>query len=117
MQAVLTALGFITKVKEKTMTNDDWSQFYTNYKAQFGITLEEDNAIADEPPAAPESLAAPAAVGNSAQSPVESATNHTGTATHSCNWSGHSWDLLLKPAQLRRSSLRQPSSKLQFFVS
>ena len=54
VQAVLTALGFITKVKEKTMTNDDWSQFYTNYKAQFGITLEEDNAIADEPPAAPE---------------------------------------------------------------
>lgn len=54
VQAVLTALGFITKVKEKTMTNDDWGQFYTNYKAQFGITLEEDNAIADEPPTAPE---------------------------------------------------------------
>ena len=56
VQAVLTALGFITKVKEKTMTNDDWSQFYTNYKAQFGITLEEDNAITDEPPAAPEAV-------------------------------------------------------------
>ena len=41
VQAVLTALGFITKVKEKTMTNDDWSQFYTNYKAQFGITLDQ----------------------------------------------------------------------------
>ena len=31
VQAVLAALGFITKVKEKTMTNDDWSQFYANY--------------------------------------------------------------------------------------
>lgn len=51
VQAILTALGFIEKVKARNMSNDDWTRFNASYQAKYGISLDADNAVEDDSPA------------------------------------------------------------------
>lgn len=39
---ILNTFGLTTKVKENTMTNEDWSKFNTEYQQKYGISFSDD---------------------------------------------------------------------------
>lgn len=51
VQEILQALGFISKIQANSMTNEDWSNFNTEYQAKFGISYAEDAVVNEEPEA------------------------------------------------------------------
>lgn len=51
VQEILQAIGFASKLQGNSMTNEDWNKFHADYEAKFGLTLESDNAVNDEPDA------------------------------------------------------------------